>query len=236
MYGSFGFSASVVQILTTVQSFGTLVEVTAAVNVHQVLIILAKLQAIATVNPTFCNIILANSDSISHALDRFFSAAPFLKNAIDIRSIPNLSSILATNNMPNIPALINLACLINLSVIFHQTFMNILQALIPTIAVILASVLVIVNQVLIILSSVLNNVLFLVIGLLGGVTATLNGLLGGVMYPDPLQVVSQFFPGVSQILGSSLLNQICLPVAEFAIPSPTLTQAIGLFKLLNCVG
>jgi hypothetical protein len=209
--------------------------VTAAVNLINVLNILVKLQAIAAVNPELFTIIQSRATDLSQAIDQVFTTAPSLKDTMDVRGISNINSILSTYGLPNNAALINFASLINLSLVFNQLFVQIVQGLLPALATVITSVVVLVNNILITVSALLNTVLVTVIGLLGGVVATLNGLIGTIVYPTLSQVVNVGFPTVQSLVTSTTSNSLASPITQYIAPTPALTKALPIYQMLNCV-
>jgi phage-related protein len=191
------------------------------------------------VNPSLANIITAKADAYVSALDSCFNTigpvSAVAKAVLDVRTAPNFLAALTAAGVANIPALINLALLVNLSIMLNQVFQQVLGGLVPALAAVLATVLVTVNSVLIALSALLGNVLATVVGLLGGVLNTVAGLLNGLVFPTVFQITGVLFPTLNQLLSQSLLNQLVpLPGNLIPIPSSALAPAATLFNLLNC--
>jgi len=200
------------------------------VHLHQVLVLAMKLNALITVNNALASILYVNSDACGQALDQFFAAVPSLRPVLDVRNVPHLSVVLVTNDIPNIPVFINFACLVSISLIFNQPFLQVVRSLSADVSPQLAVGMKSVNKVLIRVAVILQSVLFSVVGLS---SETLRHMTGDMMYPTLSQVAViyptlrrlQFLKGV---LG--LTSSMEVPVS---VPSPELASALPLYQLLN---
>jgi len=234
-----GFASPVVEVIRGATSASVVADIGVSVSLLNLLNICVRLNALIRVNPSLANIITAKADAFATALTSFFNgvspASAACRNFLDVRSSPNFASALSAAGVPFIPALINLALLINISLIFNQLFQQVLFGLIPALANVLAQVLLVVNEVLITVSSLLGAVLTTVVGLLGGVLNTVAFLLNGLVFPTLYQVVGVFNPTLTQVLSQSTLNQLVpFPTSTFPIPTAALVPASSLFNLLNC--
>jgi hypothetical protein len=234
-----GFASPVVDVIKGATSADIVANVAASVSLLNVVNIAVRLNALIKVNPSLANIITAKADAYVTALDSCFNAigpvSAVAKAVLDVRTAPNFLAALTAAGVANIPALINLALLTNISIMFNQVFQQVLGGLVPALAAVLATVLATVNGVLIALSALLGNVLATVVGLLGGVLSTVGGLLNGLVFPTVYQITGIVYPTLNQLLGQSLLNQLIpLPGTLIPIPSSALAPASTFFNLLNC--
>jgi hypothetical protein len=233
-----GFASPVVEIIKGAPSAAVVANVAVSLSVLNLINLCVRLNALIKVNPSLANIITAKADAYVSALDTFFGAvspvSAVAKAFLDVRTAPNFLAALTAAGCAYIPAIINLALLIHICIVFNQVFQQIIGGLFPELAVVVAGVLVTVYTVLIALSALLANVLATVIGLLGGVLFTVAALLNGLLFPTLFQILGICYPVLIPVFSPGLLNQIVpLPGTIIPIPSAALAPASTLFNLLN---
>jgi hypothetical protein len=232
------FSGPVIGVIQAATSITIIANVAASVILTNVINICARIDALIKVNPAFANVISSKADSFSSTLDSFSRAVKPVNelagSVLDVRSAPNFLAALAAAGCSAIPAIINLALLIILCLLFNQVFMQCLYGLVPALAVVIAQVLVLVEGVLIAVSALLCPILVAVVGLLGGVLTTVAALLDGLVFPTLFQVCGVCFPSLLPLFPIGLLNQLCQLPCHIIPPSAALVPAACLFNVLSC--
>jgi hypothetical protein len=231
------FSGPVIGVIQAATSVTIVANVAASVILTNVIAICVRLTALIQVNPALANIISSKADSYSATLDSFSSAVGSVNDlagsVLDVRTAPNFLAALAAAGCAAIPAIINLAIIIILSLLFNQVFMQCLYGLVPALAAVIAQVLVLVEGVLIALGALLGPILVTVVGLLGGVLTTVAVLLNGLLFPTLFQVCGIAFPHLVALLSHGLLDQLCQLPCHIIPPSAALAQAAPVYQALS---
>jgi len=214
----------------------TIDDVALSLNAFNFLTIAYKIYALSS-TPSMRTILEAYSRINQQTLDNFFnvlsqsSSSSSLVKVLDVRTISTLPKLLNEAGLPDDPRIINLALMVDLSLVFNKAFNEHLEKSFSSLSSVINTQLRDLNNVLINMASMIDPTDIITM------TRETNEKVHQINIMSLTKATSFINPTVNQAAaGQAFLNQLSPSSSEvYQVPTSSLQKASNLYQLLNSV-